>query len=152
MDGAVPVDPTMASKKTRTIKSRTEDLHELRQFIGAAAREYGFPNDEASKIVLAVDEACTNVIQHAYQGDPDKEIRVSIRTGKGAFEVVIEDKGRSFNPLAITTPDLKQHLRQHRRGGLGVHLMKTLMDEVEYSLTPGKKNVVRLTKYLPQNR
>lgn len=142
----------MSKVLTRTIKSQTEKLLEVREFVSRAARKFGFSDEEASKIVLAVDEACTNIIKHAYQYDPNHDIHISIRTNRGAFEVLIEDEGKSFNPLAIKPPDLKQHLKQYRRGGLGVYLMKTLMDEVEYNLTPGKKNVVRLTKYLPQNR
>lgn len=142
----------MSKVLTRTIKSQTEKLLEVREFVSRAALGFGFSDEEASKIVLAVDEACTNIIKHAYQYDPNHDIRISIRMNRGAFEVLIEDEGKSFNPLAITPPDLKQQLKQYRRGGLGVYLMKTLMDEVEYNLTPGKKNVVRLTKYLPQNR
>lgn len=142
----------MAKVLTRTIKSQTEHLLEIREFVSAAAHQFGFSDEEASKIVLAVDEACTNIIKHAYQNDPNKDIHVSIRTSKGVFEVLIEDQGKSFNPLAIKPPDLQQHLQQYRRGGLGVYLMKTLMDEVEYNLIPGKKNVVRMTKYLPQSR
>jgi serine/threonine-protein kinase RsbW len=143
----------MAPKLTRTIPSKTESLHEVREFISEAAQRHGFSDEETSKIVLAVDEACTNIIKHAYQGNPDKEIQITVHAGNGVFEVLIEDEGRSFDSLAIKPPDLKQHLTQYRRGGLGVYLMKTLMDEVEYTLGPGKKkNIVRLTKYLPQNR
>jgi serine/threonine-protein kinase RsbW len=142
----------MRKVQTRTIKSRTEKLIEVRNFISRAAQKFGFSDEEASKIVLAVDEACTNIIKHAYQYDPNQDIRISVRTNRGAFEVLIEDEGKSFNPLAIKPHDVRQHLKQYRRGGLGVYLMKTLMDEVEYHFTPGKKNVVRLTKYLPHNR
>jgi len=142
----------MTASVSRTIKSKTEHLLDVREFISSAAQRLGFSDEETSKIVLAVDEACTNIIKHAYQYDPNKEIRISINTTKGALEILIEDEGKSFNPLAVKPPDLKQHLQQFRRGGLGVYLMKTLMDEVEYNLNPGKKNVVRLLKYLPQNR
>ncbi len=142
----------MSKTLTHTIKSRTENLLEVRDFVSSVAQDVGFSEEETSKIVLAVDEACTNIIKHAYQYDPNHEIRISARSTKSAFEILIEDEGRSFNPLSVKPPDLKQHLQQFRRGGLGVHLMKTLMDEVEYNLTPGKKNIVRLTKYLPQNR
>ena len=142
----------MTASVSRTIKSKTEHLLDVREFISSAAQRLGFSDEETSKIVLAVDEACTNIIKHAYQYDPNKEIRISINTTKGALEILIEDEGKSFNPLTVKPPDLKQHLKQFRRGGLGVYLMKTLMDEVEYNLNPGKKNVVRLLKYLPQNR
>ena len=102
----------------------------------------------ASKIALAVDEACTNVIKHAYRFDASKRITVTITPGNGIFEVSIIDTGKQFNPDAIETPDMKEYLTHFKKGGLGVYLMKTLMDKVEYSIQPGKRNEVRLVKYL----
>ncbi|MBI3579145.1 MAG: ATP-binding protein [Ignavibacteriales bacterium] len=139
---------TLSKKISKTIESRTDHLLEVREFVLEAARQFGFSEEEASKIVLAVDEACTNVIKHAYQNAPDKIIQVEISRDKDAFQVSILDEGRSFNPTALKTPDLKQHLAHFRRGGLGVYLMRTLMDKVEYNFAPGRKNEVRLIKFL----
>ncbi len=136
---------------SKTVLSRTDSLSEMREFIAALARESGFPDDEVANIVLAVDEACTNIIKHAYQYAPDKEIRVTVSRSSKAFEIRIEDDGRSFDPSAVHAPDLKEHLTHFRRGGLGVYLMKKLMDDVEYKFQPGKKNQVRLVKHLPSN-
>jgi len=130
------------------IESRTERLIAVRDFVSGAAREFGFNDEEVSKIALAVDEACTNVIKHAYKFDPTKSITVTIRRGNGMFQVAIKDTGRQFNPSAIQPPDMKEYLSHYRRGGLGVYLMKSLMDKVEYSIDPGNKNEVRLTKFL----
>jgi serine/threonine-protein kinase RsbW len=137
-----------AEKLTKTIESRTDNLLEVREFVLRAAREFGFSEEEASKIVLAVDEACTNVIKHAYQFAPDREIEVVIQPVKGSMQITVIDDGKSFNPSIAKLPDLKQHLSHYRRGGLGIYLMRTLMDKVEYKYAPGKKNEVRLTKYL----
>lgn len=139
----------MAKKLTKIILSRTDNLLEVREFVLEAAHKFGFSDEEASKIVLAVDEACTNVIKHAYQNAPDKKIQIEIVPDRETFQVIIIDEGRSFNPGAAKLPDLKQHLAHYRRGGLGVYLMRTLMDKVEYSYDPGKRNEVRLIKYLP---
>ena len=133
---------------TLHIESRTERLIAVRNFVSAAAKEFGFPDEEISKIALAVDEACTNIIKHAYEFDSGKEISVTVKGGDGAFEVAIRDTGKRFNPLDLQPPDMKEYLTHFRRGGLGVYLMKTLMDKVEYNLAPGKRNEVRLTKYL----
>lgn len=130
------------------IKSKTERLIAVRDFVSSAAREFGFPDEEISKITLAVDEACTNVIKHAYNFDPAKIITVSVRGSNGAFEVSIQDTGKQFNPAGVQTPDMKEYLSHFRRGGLGVYLMKTLMDKVEYNFKPGSPNEVRLIKYL----
>jgi serine/threonine-protein kinase RsbW len=75
---------------------------------------------------------------------------VNVIAGNGTFEVVIQDEGVQFNPTQVQPPDMKEYLTHFRRGGLGVHLMKSLMDRVEYSIAPGKSNELRLTKYLPR--
>ena len=134
---------------TLQIESRTERLIVVRDFVSEAAREFGFPDEDISKIALAVDEACTNVIKHAYKFDPAKKLTISVKRGNGAFEVSIQDTGRRFNPTILQPPDMKEYLTHFRRGGLGVHLMKALMDKVEYNFEPGKPNEVRLVKYLP---
>jgi serine/threonine-protein kinase RsbW len=137
-----------AQKLSKTIESRTDNLLEVREFVLRASREFGFSEEEASKIVLAVDEACTNVIKHAYQFAPDRKIEIVIRPVKDSMQITVIDDGTSFNPSIAKLPDLKQHLSHYRRGGLGIYLMRTLMDKVEYKYAPGKRNEVRLTKYL----
>jgi serine/threonine-protein kinase RsbW len=137
-----------AQKLTKTIESRTDNLLEVREFVLKAARQFGFGEEEASKIVLAVDEACTNVIKHAYQNAPDREIEIVIRPDRDRLQITVIDDGKAFNPSIARLPDLKQHLSHYRRGGLGIYLMRTLMDKVEYKYAPGKRNEVRLTKYL----
>jgi serine/threonine-protein kinase RsbW len=132
------------------IESRTDRLIAVREFVSASARKFGFSDEEVSKIALAVDEACTNVIKHAYKFDPTKEITITIKPHGRTFEVAIKDNGKQFNPSEVLAPDMKEYLTHYRRGGLGIYLMKSLMDKVEYDIVPGKKNEVRLIKYLPQ--
>jgi serine/threonine-protein kinase RsbW len=140
----------MESKKkyiTKTIPSRTDCLIEIREFVGSAARSFGFSEEETANIILAVDEACTNIIKHAYQYVADKKIEVAITQDNDVFEVKIFDNGRTFDPSTLQPPDLKEHIGHQRRGGLGVYLMKRLMDKVEYNFKPGKRNEVTLIKY-----
>ena len=132
------------------VESRTERLIAVRDFVSEAARTFGFGDEDISKIALAVDEACTNVIKHAYRFDPTKIIHVSVTGENGTFEIAIKDDGVRFNPTQVQRPDMKEYLSHFRKGGLGVYLMKSLMDKVEYSIAPGKANEVRLTKYLPR--
>ena len=133
--------------KTKRIPSRTENLLEVREFVGSAARGFGFSEEDIANITLAVDEACTNIIKHAYRYATDKEIEVSIHQNNRTFEIRIYDSGTAFDPSALKPPDLKEHMGHQRRGGLGVYLMKRLMDKVEYYFNPGKRNEVRLIKY-----
>jgi serine/threonine-protein kinase RsbW len=141
-------DATIVRARSIRIESRTERLIAVREFISEAARSFGFADEEVSKIALAVDEACTNVIKHAYKFDPTKTLTIKVKPHEKEFEVVISDHGNHFDPDAIKLPNMKEYLTHFRHGGLGVYLMKSLMDRVEYNIQPGKKNEVRLVKYL----
>jgi len=131
-----------------TIPSQTEKLKLVRRFVTGAARKFGFSVDDAAKIALAVDEACTNIIKHAYKFAPDQDINLRISLKDGEFEVLITDYGQPFHPDRVKIPDMKEYLAHYGRGGLGMYLMKALMDKVEYRIRPGLKNQVRLVKYL----
>jgi serine/threonine-protein kinase RsbW len=89
-----------AVHRSKRILSRTDNLLEVRDFVGEAARSFGFSEEEAANIILAVDEACTNIIKHAYQYATDKEIEVTIRQSKDSFEIRIFDNGKSFDSSA----------------------------------------------------
>jgi serine/threonine-protein kinase RsbW len=134
--------------QTIHIKSRTDRLITVREFVSEAARDFGFNDEDVSKIALAVDEACTNIIKHGYKYDPNKNITVTVQGGDRSFQVVIQDSGIRFDPDEVQSPDMKEYMRNYRRGGLGIYLMKSLMDKVEYRIAPGKNNEVRLTKFL----
>ena len=138
-------------KKKLVIKSRTENLAEIRDFISSAALNAGFTKDAIDNIILAVDEACTNIIKHAYKYFPDGEIVLTLKMAKDLFTIEIIDYGNSFEPGLIPNPDLKKYLDQRRVGGLGMYLMKTLMDEVKYKTVPGKFNQVSLSKNINSN-
>ena len=137
-----------SKKISRTFPSRTEQLLEVRQFVSEAAREFGFDDEEVANIALAVDEACTNIIKHAYQYARDKEIQITVNRAHDVFEVRITDEGRPFDPAHLRTPNLQDHLTHYRKGGLGVYLMRRLMDAVEYNIKPGSRNEVRMVKNL----
>ena len=131
------------------IQSQTEKLNLVRDFVSAAAQKFGFDEETIGKIILAVDEACTNIIKHSYGYGPHHDIDIEIGQDGKKFEIIITHRGKSFDPGAVRTPDMKEYLSHFRRGGLGIHLMRSLMDVVEYTTLPDQSNVVRLVKYLP---
>lgn len=130
------------------ISSSTEKLSDVREFVSGAAYKFGFDDEAVGKISLAVDEACTNIIKHAYEYAPNKEIEILINTNRTQFEIVITHQGKLLDPKLIKTPDMKDYLAHPRRGGLGIHLMRLLMDSVEYKIRDDKKCEVHLLKKL----
>lgn len=132
-----------------TFRSDTANLSRIRAFVRDKAAGMGFSNEALDSIELAVDEACANVMEHAYpQQSSNVGLHLSIRTDLDAFTVVIADKGSTFDPMAVPPPNLDQHLAEFRVGGLGIFLMRSLMDHVDYHIQPGFKNEVRMVKYL----
>ena len=129
-----------------TVKSQTENLSEIRDFVSENALEAGIPSSTIDNIILAVDEACTNIIKHAYKLSPKGEIIIRIDYDEEKFTITIIDYGKSFEPDRIPRPDLQKYYLEHRVGGLGMYLMKSLMDNVEYITVPGKYNQVLLSK------
>jgi len=134
--------------KELLIKSRTENLTTVREFVSSAVEEVNIPQDIAGDIVLAVDEACTNIIKHAYKFIPDGDITIKLKYSDKKITVEITDHGAPFSPDNVPTPDLKKYFEEKRVGGLGMYLMKSLMDDINYKSVPGKYNQVLLTKKL----
>ena len=134
--------------KELMVKSSTENLAQIRDFMKSTARQCGFSDDTVGKIILAVDEACTNIIKHAYKYSPNGTIFISVKFADSKFEISITDEGSHFNPISIPEPDIQEYYKQKKIGGLGMFLIKKLMDEVKYSTLTGNKNQVKLVKYL----
>ncbi|HOC88425.1 MAG TPA: ATP-binding protein [bacterium] len=131
------------------IPSQTENLEIIRFFVGKVAEKVGFPEDDVGKIELAIDEACTNVMKHAYrEAEQDKTLDVAIQIDYQKLTLIVTDHGKGFNPDTVQPPDMKEYLAELRVGGLGIFLMRTLMDEVDYTIKPGVRNQVRMVKYL----
>ncbi len=130
------------------IPSQTDNLELIRFFIGKVAEKVGFDEEDVGKIELAVDEACTNVIKHAYTPETkDKTLDVAVQVDYQKLTLVVTDHGKGFDPEKVKVPNMKEYLAELHVGGLGIYLMRTLMDEVTYSIQPGKCNQVKMVKY-----
>jgi len=134
------------------IPSVTENLHLIRDFTVKIAQKAGFDEEKQEQIALAVDEACTNVIKHAHHFNARRLIDILIEVDAKKIKITITDKGAGFNLKAIKDPNLKKFMEESRHGGLGIYLIKTLMDDVQYDFKPGVKNQVQLTKYITQTK
>jgi serine/threonine-protein kinase RsbW len=130
------------------IPSITENLQMIREFVLKIAAKAGFNEETREQIALAVDEACTNVIKHAHHHDARRLMDIQIKTDADKIKIIITDKGRGFDITKLKDPDIEKFIRESKHGGLGIYLIKTLMDEVNYEFNPGVRNQVELTKYL----
>ena len=134
------------------IPTQSTNLKIIRDFITDIAEKAGFGDEASCDIALAVDEASTNVIKHAYRGGDDKQITVSVKYDKSKIVITISDSGKGFKPEAVDDLDMNAYLKNKKRGGLGVHLIKSAMDEVEFKSEPGTFNSVKMIKYLPEGK
>lgn len=105
---------------------------------------------------LIVEEACVNVISHAYPlgapGPLSLQVEARQHGGRPVMEITIEDQGAPFNPLALAVPDQTGPLEDLPIGGLGVHLIRSLSDLQHYSHDRERGNVLTITKFLPPAR
>ena len=127
------------------IPSITANLKMIREFVLKIAFKAGFDEETQEQIALAVDEACTNVIKHAHHHDARRLMDIQIQTDTNKMRITITDKGRGFDITKLKDPDLEKYIKESKHGGLGIYLIKTLMDEVNYEFNPGVKNQVQLT-------
>jgi serine/threonine-protein kinase RsbW len=147
--------PNKATKKqTRSfhikLPAHTENLDIIRKFAAGIAENIGFPEEEVYKIELAVDEACSNVVKHAYMTNSKEEhiINILVHEKKDHIEIIISDKGKGFDPKKIKKPELEEYMKKMKRGGLGIYLIRELMDKVSFRIKAGIRNEVRMIKYL----
>jgi anti-sigma regulatory factor (Ser/Thr protein kinase) len=126
--------------------AKFEYLDEIREFVGEIARKGGFSDKDVYNIQLATDEAASNIIEHAYENMPDGILELSCGVNQDVITIVLVDHGESFDPSEVPLPDLKADLSNRKIGGLGIFLMRKLMDEVTYEPRPNKSNVLTMTK------
>jgi serine/threonine-protein kinase RsbW len=119
-----------------------ENLHGFVAFVRDAAISLAVEPGRIPDIELALEEALVNIINHAYKGQRPGQIEVDcIADGKGLITIRVIDWGIPFNVLAAPRPDLTPDLSKREPGGLGIHLMKRLMDNVTYS-REGERNIL----------
>lgn len=128
------------------VPSSTENLALIREFVTSIGIQAGLDEAEVSKLELAVDEACANVIEHAYGHDLSQEVVIRATFDDEEMRIDVIDTGHGFDPARIHQAELEKLVADRKSGGLGLRLIKTLMDEVHYEIVPGQKNELHMTK------
>jgi len=129
-----------------TFDANFQNLDEIREFVGDAARQVGFSDKEIYSIQLAADEASSNIIEHAYSSIEDGKLEIECISGNGELKIVMHDWGKPFDPSSIPEPNIKADLSERKIGGLGMYLMRKLMDEVTYNSSPETGNTLIMVK------
>lgn len=124
-----------------------EYLDDIRDFVGDIARNGKFSDKDIYNIQLAADEAASNIIEHAYEGISNGTLEISCGIKGNELTIILIDSGTSFDPSEVPLPNLKADLSERKIGGLGLFLMRKLMDEVHYDSDPkNNRNTLKLIK------
>ena len=125
--------------------SQTAFLSLVRDVTKKLAEIAGFDEATADRLALAVDEATTNVIKHAYHGVPDQPVELRFEDRGEEFRVDVFDSGDTVDPRSMPQVEIERFVTERRKGGLGVHLMERIMDSVTYRRT-ARRNVCCMVK------
>jgi anti-sigma regulatory factor (Ser/Thr protein kinase) len=120
-------------------------MSQVRACVREAAAAFGFDETTVMKLVLAVDEACTNIIRHAYKGETHHPIEIEVDTRGDTWEVRIRDYGERCHPSKLKG----RELHEVRPGGLGLHFIRQAFDEVHFDHSPEKGTLLILRKRRP---
>lgn len=133
------------------LKNDLSELDRLCQNCESIGESFGMSKKLIFEMNLALDELFTNIISYGFQDDKEHIIKIEIKKEGDAFLMRIEDDGIPFDPIAAEAPDLECPIEDCRIGGLGIHLIKKLMDEICYERVNGV-NVIYLKKHIPRCR
>lgn len=134
------------------VAAHTRNLAVVREFLHNAIKRSALPTKDVNKVVLAVDEAVANTIQHGYEGREGGTVEIMIDADHQKFTVKIRDSGISYDPAvgskANASIDLPAHIASGNKRGLGLFIMRKVMDEVRYTSREGDINELTLVKYI----
>ncbi|MCL1892720.1 MAG: ATP-binding protein [Holophagaceae bacterium] len=114
------------------IPSQTRYLNLVTNLAKRASVAAGLSDSDAAKVSIAVDEAVTNIILHAYQNDPEKSVEVELRFSPSSMEIHLLHTGQGLRDDQVRLPDPNEYVKHPRKGGLGLLLMSRFMDEVRF--------------------
>ncbi len=133
--------------KTKIFLGNFESLASISNFIVDQAEEAGFSPSDVYAIQTAVDEACANIIDHAYGGENVGRIEIRVMPIKKGLKIVLKDTGEPFNPDDVPEPDISSPLEIRKERGLGIFFMRQLMDKVVFKFSASQGNTLTLVKY-----
>jgi anti-sigma regulatory factor (Ser/Thr protein kinase) len=142
------------SKHTNLLKinSETKNLLKVRNFVKHNSINYGFDDKSADELVIAVDEACTNIIKHGLNYDSKEELEIKIYKDFDYLAIDITDNAPSFDLRDFESIELESHINSYKKNGLGIYMIRSYVDSIEYKKYENGtiKNILTLKKHLPK--
>jgi serine/threonine-protein kinase RsbW len=135
----------MNNEQTRTFPGQFNSLAAIGEFVTRAAETVGLDARATYAVQMAVDEACTNIIEYAYGGEGRGDIECTCHTNDDGLTIILRDQGRPFDPGSVPEPDRDADIHECKIGGLGLYFMRQLMDEVHFEFTDSG-NVLTMVK------
>ncbi len=132
----------MATEHRLTFPGRYDHMEQVCRLVGEAAAEAGLGEVESGRCQLAVDEACTNIIEHGYGGEDRGKIHIRCVAREGELVITIRDHAQPFDPSVVPAPNLNASLDDLKVGGLGLYFMRQVMDAVEFTYEAGGNKLV----------
>src|SRR5690606_27094062 len=120
-------------------------LSELRLFLSDILEDTPLTEINKNQVILAVEEVCANLIIHSHECNPKDFIQLDVTKDKQKITFEIKDSGKGFNILEYKVPQLADVIKEKKKGGVGIILVKKIMDLIEFESTPSQ-NICRLTK------
>lgn len=136
----------MDTPKTATFPAQFDSLAAIGEFVTRAADAAGLDARAVYAVQLAVDEACSNIIEHAYGGEGRGDIECTYIINSHGLTVILRDYGCPFDPTSVPEPDLCASLEDRQAGGLGLYCIRQLMDQVCFEFTSDSGNVLTMVK------
>lgn len=131
---------------TETFPGRFESLAGIRKFVFQSAMDAGFDEKEIYAVELAVDEACSNIIEHSYGGEGKGDIECTCNDLSDGIEIIIRDDGQPFDPDSIAPPNFSVELEELKPRGAGLIIINNMMDDVDFEFTEEKGNILKMVK------
>jgi serine/threonine-protein kinase RsbW len=130
----------------KTFRGSFKNLVDIAVFVRQASKIAGLDEKETYQVETAVDEACSNIIEHAYGGENKGDIICFCDPEPGCLTVTLKDTGQRFDPADVPPPDRQCCLEDRESHGLGLFFINQLMDEVTFDFSDPKINVLVMTK------
>jgi serine/threonine-protein kinase RsbW len=134
------------------VNTETKNLEAIASFVTSIAGELELDDDVSFALQMAVDEACANVMEHAYDGQTNGKVHITCQTVGDEVVVRIHDHGRPFDPQSVTRLDPDAPLEKRGEGALGLYLMEKLMDSVEFHFDPTNGNTLTMKKRIHRGK